>query len=63
MFVFLVYEDALIRRFVVVEFKVSFEKSENKITDLDKLTDFRGINRLSSIREAYRNKRFGATMG
>lgn len=35
--VFLVYEDALIRRFVVVEFKVSFEKSENKITDLDKL--------------------------
>jgi len=26
------------------------------------LTDFRGVNRLSSIREAYRNKRFGATM-
>ena len=23
----------------------------------------RGLNRLSSIREAYRNKRFGATMG
>ena len=28
----------------------------------NKLTDFRGVNRLSSIREAYRNKRFGATM-
>lgn len=35
--VFKIYEDALIRRFVVVEFKVSFEKSKNKITDLDKL--------------------------
>ena len=38
------------------------EKQENGITDIYKLTDFRGINRLSSIREAYRNKRFGATM-
>ncbi len=38
------------------------EKQKNGATDLYKLTDFRGINRLSSIREAYRNKRFGATM-
>lgn len=38
------------------------EKKKSGITDLYKLTDFRGINRLSSIREAYRNKRFGATM-
>lgn len=38
------------------------EKQENGITDIYKLTDFRGVNRLSSIREAYRNKRFGATM-
>ena len=38
------------------------EKKESGVTDLYKLTDFRGINRLSSIREAYRNKRFGATM-
>ncbi|MBR4920738.1 MAG: ATP-binding protein [Prevotella sp.] len=38
------------------------EKNKAGITDLYKLTDFRGINRLSSIREAYRNKRFGATM-
>lgn len=38
------------------------EKQKNGTTDLYKLTDFRGLNRLSSIREAYRNKRFGATM-
>lgn len=38
------------------------EKQKTGVTDLYKLTDFRGINRLSSIREAYRNKRFGATM-
>ena len=38
------------------------EKKETGVTDLYKLTDFRGINRLTSIREAYRNKRFGATM-
>ena len=39
------------------------EKKKSGVTDLYKLTDFRGINRLSSIREAYRNKRFGVTMG
>ena len=38
------------------------EKNGAGVTDLYKLTDFRGVNRLSSIREAYRNKRFGATM-
>jgi len=38
------------------------EKKQSGVTDLYKLTDFRGVNRLSSIREAYRNKRFGATM-
>ena len=38
------------------------EKEKSGITELYKLTDFKGINRLSSIREAYRNKRFGATM-
>lgn len=38
------------------------EKQKTGVTDLYKLTDFRGVNRLSSIREAYRNKRFGATM-
>jgi hypothetical protein len=38
------------------------EKDNAGVTDLYKLTDFRGVNRLSSIREAYRNKRFGATM-
>ena len=38
------------------------EKKKSGVTDLYKLTDFRGVNRLSSIREAYRNKRFGATM-
>ena len=38
------------------------EKKKSGVTDLYKLTDFRGLNRLSSIREAYRNKRFGATM-
>lgn len=39
------------------------EKQKTGVTDLYKLTDFRGLNRLTSIREAYRNKRFGATMG
>ena len=39
------------------------EKKKSGVTDLYKLTDFRGVNRLSSIREAYRNRRFGATMG
>lgn len=38
------------------------EKKKSGVTDLYKLTDFRGLNRLSSIREAYQNKRFGATM-
>jgi hypothetical protein len=38
------------------------EKDKSGATDLYKLTDFRGVNRLSSVREAYRNKRFGATM-
>ena len=38
------------------------EKKRSGVTDLYKLTDFRGVNRLSSIREAYRKKRFGATM-
>ena len=38
------------------------EKKKSGVTDLYKLADFRGVNRLSSIREAYRNKRFGATM-
>ena len=38
------------------------EKKKSGVTDLYKLTDFRGLNRLSSIREAYRNKRFGATI-
>jgi hypothetical protein len=37
-------------------------KDKSGATDLYKLTDFRGVNRLSSVREAYRNKRFGATM-
>lgn len=39
------------------------EKNKTGVTDLYKLTDFRGINRIVSIRGAYRNKRFGATMG
>lgn len=38
------------------------EKKKSGVTEVYKLTDFRGVNRLSSIREAYRNKRFGATM-
>lgn len=37
------------------------EKQKNGSSDLYRLTDFRGLNRLSSIRSAYRNKRFGAT--
>ena len=39
------------------------EKKKSGVTEIYKLTDFRGFNRLSSIREAYKNKRFGATMG
>lgn len=39
------------------------EKDKAGVTDLYKLTDFKGVNRIASIREAYRNKRFGATMG
>lgn len=39
------------------------EKKKSGVTEIYKLTDFRGVNRLSSIREAYKNKRFGATMG
>lgn len=39
------------------------EKNKAGVTDLYKLTDFRGVSRIPSIREAYRNKRFGATMG
>lgn len=39
------------------------DKNDEAVTELFRLTDFRGVNRLSSIREAYRNKRFGATMG
>lgn len=38
------------------------EKKLSGVTEIYKLTDFRGVNRLSSIREAYKNKRFGATM-
>lgn len=38
------------------------EKKKSGVTEFYKLTDFKGLNRLSSIREAYRNKRFGATM-
>lgn len=38
------------------------EKKKSGVTEIYKLTDFRGVNRLSSIREAYKNKRFGATM-
>lgn len=39
------------------------EKDKSGVTELYKLTDFKGVNRLTSIREAYRNKRFGATLG
>jgi AAA15 family ATPase/GTPase len=38
------------------------EKDKAGASDLYKLTDFKGIDKLSSIREAYRYKRFGATM-
>jgi hypothetical protein len=38
------------------------EKDKTGTTDLYKLTDFKGVNSLKSYREAYRNKRFGATM-
>ena len=39
-----------------------YGEKKSGATELYKLNDFRGVNRLSSIREAYRNKRFGATM-
>lgn len=38
------------------------EKDKAGASDLYKLIDFKGIDKLSSIREAYRYKRFGATM-
>ena len=38
------------------------EKKASGTSDLYRLTDFRGLNRLSSIRSAYRLGRFGATM-
>lgn len=38
------------------------EKDKAGVSDLYKLIDFKGIDKLSSIREAYRYKRFGATM-
>lgn len=37
------------------------EKNKAGISDFYKLTDFKGLNRISSIRSAYRQKRFGAT--
>lgn len=37
------------------------EKNKAGVSDYYKLTDFKGVNRISSIRSAYRNKRFGAT--
>lgn len=37
------------------------EKQKNGSSDLYRLSDFRGLNRLASIRTAYKNKRFGAT--
>jgi AAA15 family ATPase/GTPase len=36
------------------------EKAEDGSTDLYSLVDFKGLNRLSSIRKAYRNGQFGA---
>ena len=38
------------------------EKKASGTTDLYRLTDFKGLNRISSIRAAYRLGRFGATM-
>lgn len=38
------------------------DKDKAGVSDLYKLIDFKGIDKLSSIREAYRYKRFGATM-
>ena len=38
------------------------EKKTSGTTDLYRLTDFKGLNRISSIRAAYRLGRFGATM-
>lgn len=38
------------------------EKDKSGSTDLYKLTDFKGVNRITSIRDAYRHRRFGATM-
>lgn len=39
------------------------EKQKSGATELFKLTDFRGLNKIPSIREAYILKRFGATIG
>ena len=36
------------------------EKKKSGITDLYKLTDFRGLNKLPSIRKSYKNGQFGA---
>lgn len=38
------------------------EKKESGTTDLFRLTDFKGLSRITSIRSAYRLGRFGATM-
>ena len=38
------------------------EKKESGTTDLFRLTEFKGLNRIASIRSAYRLGRFGATM-
>lgn len=40
---------------------VFVEKNKAACSSVYRLSDFRGLNRLSSIRSAYRNKRFGAT--
>ena len=37
------------------------EKNKAGVSDFYKLTDFKGLNRITSMRTAYRNKRFGAT--
>lgn len=37
------------------------EKNKMGVSDYYRLTDFKGVNRITSIRSAYRNKRFGAT--
>lgn len=38
------------------------EKKTSGTTDLFRLTEFKGLNRIASIRSAYRLGRFGATM-